>query len=194
MDLTINWVMLVIVIATSTGLLLSRDWRWSLGLLAIQYMSIFWMIQVHWPIPMAAVKLVTGWMACAMLGIAHLRTRRDKGTDNAWPHGRLFHVLAAGMVLTVTYELSLRAVTWLSISLPVAWGGLLLIGLGLLHLGITSESFRVILGLLTVLTGFEILYAAVESSSLVAALLVIVNLGLAMAGAYFMNVTQEETS
>jgi hypothetical protein len=98
------------------------------------------------------------------------------------------------MVLAVTFALSLRVVNWLSLSLPVAWGGLLLIGLGLLHLGITSESFRVILGLLTVMTGFEILYAAVESSSLVVALLVVVNLGLAMAGAYFLNITQEKTS
>ena len=194
MALTLNWAMLLLSIVTSTGLLLSRDWRWSLGLLAVQYLSIFWMVQAHWPIPMAAVKLVTGWMACAMLGIAHLRASRDKGTDDTWPHGQLFHVLAAGMILTVTYALSLRTVDWLGISLPVAWGGLLLIGLGLLHLGITSESFQVILGLLTVLTGFEILYSAVESSSLVAALLVIVNLGLAMAGAYFMNVTQEKTS
>jgi hypothetical protein len=194
MVLTLNWAMLLLAIATSTGLLLSRDWRWSLGLLAVQYLSIFWMVQTRWPIPMAAVKLVTGWMACAMLGISHLRTSKDKGTDDTWPHGQLFHVLAAGMILTVTYALSLRVVDWLGISLPVAWGGLLLIGLGLLHLGITSDSFQVILGLLTVLTGFEILYAAVESSSLVAALLVIVNLGLAMAGAYFMNVTQEKTS
>jgi hypothetical protein len=44
------------------------------------------------------------------------------------------------------------------------------------------------------MTGFEILYAAVESSSLVVALLVVVNLGLAMAGAYFLNITQEKTS
>jgi hypothetical protein len=152
------------------------------------------MVQAHWPIPMAAAKLVTGWMACAVLGIAQLRASKDGETEITWPHGRLFHVFAAGMVLAVTFALSLRVVNWLSLSLPVAWGGLLLIGLGLLHLGITSESFRVILGLLTVLTGFEILYAAVESSSLVAALLVVVNLGLAMAGAYFLNITQEKTS
>jgi hypothetical protein len=47
---------------------------------------------------------------------------------------------------------------------------------------------------LTALAGFEILYAAVESSALVTALLAVVNLGLALAGAYFMNVNQEEPS
>jgi len=52
----------------------------------------------------------------------------------------------------------------------------------------------VIVGLLTVLAGFEIMYAAVESSALVTALLAVVNLGLALAGAYFMNVNQEKPS
>jgi hypothetical protein len=98
------------------------------------------------------------------------------------------------MVLVATFAISLRVATWLGLSLPVALGGLLLIGLGLLHLGITSDSFQVILGLLTVLGGFEILYAAVESSALVTALLVVVNLGLAVAGAYFANIAQEKTS
>jgi hypothetical protein len=70
----------------------------------------------------------------------------------------------------------------------------LLVGLGLLHLGITSDSFQVIIGLLTVLAGFEIMYAAVESSALVTALLAVVNLGLALAGAYFMNIDQEKPS
>ena len=46
---------------------------------------------------------------------------------------------------------------------------------------------RVILGLLTLLAGFEIIYAAVESSELVAAALAVVNLGLALTGAYLLS-------
>jgi hypothetical protein len=190
----LNWVMLLLAISAGTGLLFSQDWRWSLGLLAVQYLAVFWMVQAHWPVSMAATKLVTGWMACAILGIAQLNAGEEGKTENTWLQGRLFNIFAAGMVLAATFALSLRVETWLGLSLPVAWGGLLLIGLGLLHLGITSDSFQVIIGLLTVLAGFEILYAAVESSALVAALLAVVNLGLALAGAYFMNVAQEKTS
>lgn len=192
MIVALNWAALVLAIATSAGLLLSRDWRWSLGLLAAQYISVFWLVQAHWPVSMAAAKLVTGWMACAVLGIAQLNAGRDGETETTWPQGRLFHVFAAGMVLVVTFAVSLRVTNWLGLSLPVAWGGLLLIGLGLLHLGITSKSFQVVIGLLTVLAGFEILYAAVESSILVTALLAVVNLGLALAGAFFLNTSQEE--
>ena len=192
MDVTLNWLMLLLAIIAGTGLLFSRDWRWCLGLLAVQYLSVFWMVQAHWPITLAATKLVTGWMACAILGIAQLNAKQE--SESNWLQGRLFHIFAAGMVLAATFALSLRVNTWLGLSLPLAWGGLLLIGVGLLHLGITSDSFQVIIGLLTVMAGFEILYAAVESSALVTALLAVVNLGLALAGAYFMNVNQESPS
>jgi hypothetical protein len=68
----------------------------------------------------------------------------------------------------------------------VTGGSLLLIGLGLLHLGITSHILRVVIGLLTVLSGFEVLYSTVEGSILVAALLAVINLGLALVGGYLL--------
>jgi hypothetical protein len=64
---------------------------------------------------------------------------------------------------------------------------LILIGIGLLHLGLTAQPLRVVLGLLTVLSGFEILYAAVETATLVAGLLAGVNLGLALVGSYLLT-------
>jgi hypothetical protein len=76
--------------------------------------------------------------------------------------------------------------------IPVAIGGILLTTMGLLQLGMTTQILRVILGLLTTLSGFEILYAAMEGSSLVAALLVVVNLGLGLVGAYLLTVSSEE--
>ncbi len=185
MVVALNWLMLLVAILAGSGLLFSRDWRWSLGLLAVQYLSVFWFVQTNWPITLAATKIVTGWMACAILGIAQLNAKERSAST--WLQGSLFQLFAAGMVLAATFALSLRVNAWLGLSLPVAWGGLLLIGMGLLHLGITSDSFHVIIGLLTVMAGFEILYAAVESSALVTALLAVVNLGLALAGAYFLN-------
>jgi hypothetical protein len=191
MLVSINWAALVLAIVTSAGLLLSRDWRWSLGFLAALYLSAFWMVQIHWPVSMAASKLVTGWMACAVLGIAQLNSYRDGEKEAPKPQGRLFHFFTAGVVLAVTFAVSARVTTWLGLDLPIAWGSLILMGLGLLHLGITSDPFRVVISLLSILAGFEILYAAVESSILVTALLAVVTLGLALAGAFFLNTIQE---
>ena len=60
----------------------------------------------------------------------------------------------------------------------------------MLELGITVQPLRVTIGLLTVLCGFEILYASIENSILVAALLSVINLGLALVGAYLINADQ----
>jgi hypothetical protein len=89
-----------------------------------------------------------------------------------------------------------RLVIWLpEITVQAAYGAMILISLGLLHLGLTTHPFRVVLGLLTILSGFEILYSAVESSILITGLLAIVTLGLAIAGAYMITApTLEEAS
>jgi hypothetical protein len=76
--------------------------------------------------------------------------------------------------------------------LSTSWGSMLLMGMGLLYLGITAQPLRIVTGLLTLLAGFEILYAAVENAALVAALLAVVNLGLALAGAYLINAASKE--
>jgi hypothetical protein len=99
----------------------------------------------------------------------------------------LFRLLAAGLVgLVVASAVPRIAVYIPAVATEQLLGAGILIGLGLLHLGLTSGTLRVILGLLTILAGFEILYAAVESSVLVAGLLAVVNLGLALVGAYLL--------
>jgi hypothetical protein len=65
-----------------------------------------------------------------------------------------------------------------------AIGALILIGLGLLQLGLTSHPIRVNIGLLTIISGFEIIYAVVAFSALVAGLLAGVTMGLALLGVY----------
>jgi len=188
----LNWIAFLAALATSIGLLLHQNWRWGVGLLAVQYVGVFWLVQTHWPVSMAAAKLVTGWMACVILGMASMNAEAGGEIEASWPQGRLFRTFTSGIIVAAAFALSLRTSGWLGLGLPLSWGSLLLIGMGLLQLGITTKPFRVILGLLTALAGFEILYAAVESSVLVAALLSVVNLGLALTGAYLMNFSQGE--
>lgn len=103
------------------------------------------------------------------------------------PGGALFRLLAAGLVAMVVASIAPRVAEWMpGAEMEQVWGGLILIGIGLLHLGLTAQPLRVVFGLLTVLSGFEILYAAVESAKLVAGLLAGVNLGLALVGAYLL--------
>ena len=190
----ISWIVVGLLLVTSIGLLLSRDWRWSLGFLAAQYLGMFWLVTLHWPFGLASVKLVTGWMASATLGVTRLgMSEREQADESAWPQGHPFRLFAAALVVILVIAATPQVEIMIpGISRPVIVGGLLLTGMGLLHLGITAEILRITLGLLTVLAGFEILYATVETSILLAGLLAIVNLGLALAGAYLMTAAPPE--
>ena len=182
------------VLVTSIGLLLSRDWRLELGLLGLQYVGVFWLTNQHWPISMAAIKVVTGWMAIATLGITRLNLKDDKeNNEQNWPQGSFFRLFVAGIIIVIVFTVAPRVEGIIpGIGLPVILGSLILMGVGMLHLGMTTQPLRVILGLLTVLSGFEALYAALESSVLVAAMLSVVNLGLALVGAYLLSARRPE--
>jgi hypothetical protein len=190
------WLVVGSVLGTSTGLLISRDWRLELGLLGVQYIGVFWLTNQHWPISMAAIKIVTGWMAIATLGITRLNLKELEDTsEQTWPQGHLFRIFAAGIVTVIVITATPRVEGIIpGIGLPVISGSLILMGLGMLHLGMAAQPFSIILGLLTVLSGFEALYAALESSVLVAAMLSVVNLGLALVGAYLLTAHKAEES
>ena len=188
MALTLAWIAVVTILLTSVGLLVARDWRWSITLLAIQYIAMFVLALQHWPLGMASVKVVAGWMAAAILGMTRSGLSNENlAEENIWPRGRLFRLFAAGIVVIIVAGVAPSVDTIMAdAGFAVTTGSLLLIGMGLLHLGITAHILRVTIGLMTVLTGFEILYSTVEGSVLVAALLAVFNLGLALVGSYLL--------
>ena len=188
MAATFVWIAVVIVLFTSAGLLLSRDWRWSAILLAVQYLAMFVLALQHWPLGMASVKVVAGWMSTVILGMTRSGlSSRDLDEESIWPRGRLFHLFATGIVGLIVSVITPDVDSIMAdAGYAVTSGSLLLIGMGLLHLGISANILRVTMGLMTVLSGFEILYSAVEDSVLVAALLAVINLGLAIAGSYLL--------
>jgi hypothetical protein len=184
----VSWIAVALILIAAGGLLVKRDWRWSMGLLAVIYLAAFWLATRHWPIGMASVKLVTGWMVTAVLGMTRLGIRRElEPTESDSPRGSWFRLFLVGIVLLIVLATAPRVETLIpGLGLQVVAGALLLMGLGLIHLGIASEVLQIVTSLLTVLAGFELLYAAVESSILVAGMLAAVNLGLALAGSYLM--------
>jgi len=194
MPAVLAWIAVAIVTVTAAGLLLSRDWRWDLGLLTAQYVGIAVLVAQHWPLGMAAAKLVTGWMTTAALGITLTALPpHEERADGFWSQNRLFRLFLVGVVAVLALAATPRLEQSLSgIGSPVLVGAIILIGVGLLQLGTTSQVLRVILGLLTVLGGFEVVYAALEGSVLVAALLAAVTLGLGLAGAYLLNAAVPE--
>lgn len=183
----------VLISISALILIISRDWRWMMGALAVLYLGVFLLVNQSWGFSMAVVKVVVGWMASAVLGITQMGQIPSHQPEETLPSGRIFRGIASGLVFLVVFSIVPGFLDWLPVlSYEQAVGGLLLIGLGLLHLGMTAQPMRVVVGILTVLAGFEIIYAAVETSVLVAGLLAGVNLGLALVGAYLVSAPEME--
>ena len=201
---------LIAIAVISLSLLITTDWRISILLLSLQYVAVFLLVLISWPLQMAVVKLVAGWMAGAVIGMAIIssptvRQKLEYGSQSVnnesrasvWSTfiqtGRPFQLLAAGLVgLSVIY-LAPQIDEWIpKIGIVPALGGLTLIGMGLLKLGFNDQPLMIIFGLLTVLAGFEIIYSILENSALVAGLLAVITLGLALVGAYLLTAPDME--
>jgi hypothetical protein len=191
--------------ATSLLLLIANDWRLSIGALALQYVGTFILVGQEWPVVMALTRLIAGWMAGAVLGMALVslprasEARRDMeapgaskitGRLQAWlglAPGPVFYLLSALLVGLTAFSQLPRIQDWIpTISLAQAWGSLILIGLGILKLGFSTRPLHATLGQLSMFSGFEILYAAITDAPLIAGLSAAVNLGLALVGAYLL--------
>lgn len=185
----VQWTMPAVGVLLVTGfvVLASRDWRWIIAALGVQYAAVFVLVAGTWRLELAVVKLVAGWMTTAILGASQDMTQVDP--ERAHPSGSVFRVFVGAMVaLTVFSWVPEVEVLLAPYVTPLTWGplagGLLLMGMGLALLGLNARPLRVILALLVFFSGFEVLYAMVERSTLVAGLLAFVNLALAMMGAY----------
>lgn len=183
---------LLLITLSTLVILISQNWRYSILALALQYVGVFWLINGLWPLGLAVVKLVAGWMACAVLSAS--QPAEDVREEQTSPTAPAFRILAAALALALVISVEPSVEARIPVNRFILIGGLLLIGVGWLHLGMTTRPIRVIIGLLTILSGFEILYAAVETSILIAGLQAAVTLGLALVGAYLIAApTMEET-
>ncbi len=171
----------ILVSMTSMLLLLVWDWRWSLLVIFTQYIGVFILVGLSWPVQMAAAKLLAGWMSIFVLCVGRNRAgatgeRRMKSSGSSIPQtvyplqlsAILFRLVSAILVGLVVFSIRSIVLEWIpELDAAQAYSSFLLMGLGLLHLGLTTRPLGIILGLLTVLCGFEILYASVEVSALV---------------------------
>lgn len=186
-----------LVCLTSLTLLLVADWRWSLIAIILQYLGVFILVSLSWPIAMSAAKFVAGVMAVGVLWLAQigLVQQMDEGnmasveipetSDRNQLSGLLFRLFAGIMVALVVFSSQSIILAWIpELNSAQAIASIFLIGMGLLHLGLDTKPMGVVLGLLTILCGFEIIYASVEFSALVEGLLAAVTLALALGGAY----------
>ena len=197
----------VILLVAASLLVVTLSWRLRIAALAVQYVCVAVLLTqiVIWQV--AVVRLVAG---AGIVGILVITGRELTGAF-PWerhaassPGGAAspllvltalwkgqfsadfpFRAVAVGMAIVAAASLAGQSNVLLPDLPPgLKMAGYLLCGLGLFSLGLSEEPWRAGLSLLTLLSGFELLYVAVESSLAIVALLAVVDFAVALAMSY----------
>ncbi|MBN1665978.1 MAG: hypothetical protein JW862_02780 [Anaerolineales bacterium] len=185
----------VILIAITAMIILAvQGWRLRVSALAAQYVGVFILVAQIWPLEMAVVKLIAGWICASILGMALASLPAEERIRSAQRTAEVaFRLMAAALIGLVVYALLPVMARWLpGASQAQILGSLMLAGLGILNFGLSVKPLRIDMGLLSLLAGFEILYATVEPSLLVAGMLAVTNMGIALMGAYLILAPEME--
>jgi len=182
----------VLIVIAAMVILIFKDWRVNSVALGVQYLAAFALVMLSWPIGLAVVKLIAGWMATAAIATTCMRQKKVESTPE--PAASLFFRGLAGLLIVLVVFIvapSLQANVFPQVELMILQAGLLLMGMSLMQLGMNSEPYLVVISLLSFLSGFEVIHAALELSTLLTGLFVLVNLGLALVGVYLVTLAGE---
>ncbi len=189
------------LILTASALVIFNDWRLNVAALAVQYVLAAALVAQIVVVQVAVVKALVGLLVVGILAYtgrevnfgrvrrpAHARPLPETEAAASrlqFPTNYPFRVLAVVMfVVAAWYTASQPRFALPGLPPGVNIASYLLVALGLLNLGLTEEPMNAGMGLLTVLIGFEMLYAVFEQSLAVAALLAAVEFGVALAVSY----------
>lgn len=182
----------IVIVISAMAILVFRDWRINTGALGIQYLAVFALVALSWPVGMSVIKLIVGWMASAAIALSCLRQNKPD-TSSESSASLIFRGLVGLLMVILIFLLApdLQANFFPRLDLVIVQSGIMLIGMALVQLGTTSSPYLTIISLLSFLAGFEVIHAGLELSTLLAGLMVIVNLALALVGVYFISMEGE---
>jgi len=168
---------------TAGIIIVSDDSRIRILLLSTQYIYVAILTSLSVPLRIAIIKLSTGFIVCIILGLTYRQKKiietdfRDRGLPTGW----IFRILAVLLVSTSALGMgSVQLLKLPGIHAISSASSILLIGLGLLQLGLTEQPLGIGIGLLTLMSGFEIFYSGLEPSLVVMGLMACIHVGIAI--------------
>jgi hypothetical protein len=196
---------LVGLLAAAFLLVTLTNWRLLVLALGAQYLLLGLMLTRAVPLELSAVKALVGVMICPVLYITARRVRwghlGDEPEEDAPPPPRRrvwlsaligpglpVRALAASLTAVLGLSLALRSplpiVNDLVAARDLTIGTFGLVLLGLLNVILNENPLKVGIGLLTLLSGFELFYTAIEPTLTLVGLLGLTNLIIALAISY----------
>ena len=201
----------ILVILTSFTSLGIRNWRISFTLLAVQFIGATLLITQSWSIQMSFTILISGVIGCLILSMAVInnpfydnnRTQK-KGqlfrslfslpeNHQAKEMSALFYYIAGVFIVLLTLSISGTLAKKVDeINQLTIWITLILVSFGLLEIGLSSLPLVILHGLLTLISGFEIIFSFYDTAVATAGILSLFNLGAAIVGAYLISTESME--
>ncbi len=170
--------------------LVASDWRMRIAGLASIYLVGFIVILQIWPVALASIKLVSGWMGIALLSNSMLDSINQK-TEQRFLSETIFRFLMAVLIWIVIAAIAPSINEWLPIPYTNLYIGLSLMGSGLLFMSLTDDFFEITLGLLSILAGFDIIYSSLEGSALVTGIYAFIIILICLLSGYFSSTVSD---
>ncbi len=167
--------------------------RRALAALLALYLVVAWVVSTTTPLQIALGRLVIGTAVIYILARAGARSPMPSAKGEPTPVGIGFRAAAILLILIpVSGVWGLGVLATLPTTTASGLGSLWVMGLGALHVGLSRETEPRIIGLLTLLLGFEMIYISLEPSLALTALLAAVHLGLALVSVYLTSLPIRE--
>ncbi len=183
MLIQLSVIFIFLEMASIMAVLILPKFRWVIFALGIQYLAAFFLTFQTLSLGLALIKLLVGWMITALFASISTTVERRWNTEKA----------LSGMILRITVMVGLWIIlylatptikTWLPAPINSLIGGVFLISGGIIEFGLSNQVMRVCIGLLTLMSGFEVIYAVLEPSVMVSGLLALVNIGIGLVGIF----------
>jgi len=183
--------LLIFSALAAVGLMLvASDWRMRIAGLASLYLVGFIVIIQIWPVALASVKLISGWMGIALLSTSMINSM-NQVNSHRFTSEAVFRFLMAVLVWMVVVAIAPSINEWLPIPYTNLYIGVSLMGSGLLFMSLTDDFIEIVLGLLTILEGFDIIYSSLEGSALVTGIYAFIIILICLLSGYFSSVVSD---
>ncbi|KAF0111028.1 MAG: hypothetical protein FD147_1234 [Chloroflexi bacterium] len=184
MENWINVAPILVITAACFFMMLTDDWKKNMISNGIVFLSAFLILIQFWSFSFSIVKLITGLMSLAILGISI--NRNDSIQNIKSRSEKIFRTGALTLIYLIIIFISTRVANYLSIPLELIISALFILGFGIIQLGMSQRLYKVFLAILLMFFGFELIYSANEASLLVNGLLALVMMLVSLVGGYIL--------
>jgi hypothetical protein len=170
-------ILITVIVLSITTIFLTDSSRIALVFLGVLYLCEFFLLLQVWPVGLAAANLLTGMLTVIIINAfcSNLHFQLN-------PPRNALDILMVVFVGVITFAFAPQLTAYLAESSEFLIIGFFLFIIGLLQTGTSKDAFRILISLLIFSLGFQVIYAPLEGSALIAALISLIQIVLAFVG------------